>query len=160
MIVVADSSPLNILVRIECVHVLPELFKVVVIPAEVRAELSERRTPEAVKRFIEAPPGWMRVLSPTQIESIPPLDRGEEAAISLARELSADALLIDEKDGRKAATARGIAVIGTLGVLEAAAERKVIDLPQTLHRLLASDFRMSPALVEAVLARHKQRERG
>ena len=43
------------------------------------------------------------------------LHRGETEAILLARELSADALLMDELDGRAVARQRGLTVIGTVG---------------------------------------------
>lgn len=52
MLVVADSSPINILIRIECTHVLPSLFGAVVIPPEVRQELTDTRTPEAVRAWM------------------------------------------------------------------------------------------------------------
>ena len=48
------------------------------------------------------------------------LDPGETAAILLAEEMSADALLIDGRRGRSVAAGPGIAVIGTLGVLAGA----------------------------------------
>ncbi len=45
------------------------------------------------------------------------LDYGEREAILLAEELSADAILIDEKDGRREAARLGFITIGTLSVL-------------------------------------------
>src|SRR6266404_7474834 len=99
MLVVADSSPINILIRIGYIDVLSTLFGSVLIPPEVQSELTDPRTPEVVRHFVNALPSWIQVRQASVIESIPPLDRGEEAAISLAREFKADALLIDEKDG-------------------------------------------------------------
>lgn len=157
MLVVADSSPINTLIRIGCVEILPKLFGAVLIPPEVRAELSDSRTPEAVRRFVADLPGWLQVRPPSAIEAIPPLGRGEAAAISLAREVKADALLIDERDGRRAAAARGIAVIGTLGVLEAAATRGIVEFPAVVESLRNTDFRIDRALVDAALERHRQR---
>ncbi len=153
MIVVADSSPINILVRIECIDLLPRLFGSVSIPTEVQAELIDPRTPQSVRGFVANPPPWLTVRSPQKVDRIPPLDRGEEAAISLARELRADALLIDERDGRRAAMALGIPVLGTVGVLDVAADRKLIDLNAVTARLQASDFRLSPALLASLLDR-------
>jgi hypothetical protein len=47
-------------------------------------------------------------------------------AITLASEISADAILIDESDGRRVAEARGLDVVGTLGVLIAARQYGLI----------------------------------
>ncbi len=157
MLVVADSSPLNILIRVGCVDVLAKLFGRVLIPPEVRAELLDARTPEDVRAFFDRPPEWLEVRAAEHVASIPPLDRGEEAAIALAIEARADALLIDEKDGRRAATQRGVAIVGTLGVLEQAAARGLIDLPKAFASLARTDFRVDPRLMKDALERHAQR---
>jgi predicted nucleic acid-binding protein len=54
------------------------------------------------------------------------LDEGEIAAIALATSLPADLLLMDD---RKAVITRlkGLRVTGTLGVLDVAAERGLVD---------------------------------
>jgi len=88
MLVVADSLPINILVRIDAIGILPTLFDAVAVPREVCEELSHPRTPESVRQFVTSLPSWVSVRSPTEIRSIPPLDRGEEAAIALAQELA------------------------------------------------------------------------
>lgn len=80
-------------------------------------------------------------------EAIPPLDPGEEAAIRLAIEIRADALLIDEKDGRRAAQARGLRVVGTIGVLDQADERGMVELAEVIARLRSSDFRIDQRLI-------------
>jgi predicted nucleic acid-binding protein len=64
MIVVSDSSPLNILIRIGCVEVLPKLFGAVVIPPAVAAELSHPATPESIRKWLATPPVWLRVQAP------------------------------------------------------------------------------------------------
>jgi predicted nucleic acid-binding protein len=63
------------------------------------------------------------IVLPSSVDSIPMLRPGETSAISLAIDLHADLLLIDEIPGRKAAVARRIHVTGTIGIVERAAEQ-------------------------------------
>jgi predicted nucleic acid-binding protein len=56
MIVVADSSPLIVLVNIGHVEILPALFREVVIPPQIAAELSDARRSQAVRDFINGQP--------------------------------------------------------------------------------------------------------
>jgi predicted nucleic acid-binding protein len=63
------------------------------------------------------------------------VDAGELEAISLAQEIHADAILIDDRVGRNAAIRCGLAVVGTVGLLEKSAARGLIDLPLVVERL-------------------------
>jgi predicted nucleic acid-binding protein len=103
MIVVADSSPLIVLVNIGHIEILPALFGEVFIPPQIAAELSEAKRPHPVRNFIAGKPAWLRIQAPANVELIPEIHECESAAISLASELKADLLLIDERDGRSAA---------------------------------------------------------
>jgi predicted nucleic acid-binding protein len=78
------------------------------------------------------------------------LDAGEAAGISLAKELGADLVLIDEKKGRLHAKARGFAVAGTLNILAMASRRGLADYHSVVARLRTStNFRVSDAVVSA-----------
>ena len=90
------------------------------------------------------------------IEPIPRIHSGEEAAISLARELAADVLLIDDYEGRKAFTHRGVPILGTLGVLERAATAGLLHLEDAIDRIRQTDFRVSDELIQAILDRHRR----
>jgi predicted nucleic acid-binding protein len=80
------------------------------------------------------------------------LDPGETAAILLAEDLHADALLIDERRGRAVATTRGISVIGTLGVIAGARRLGVIDrAAPVVADLRADGFWLSDTLVSEFL---------
>jgi predicted nucleic acid-binding protein len=68
------------------------------------------------------------------------LERGERQAISLALEVDADVLLIDERAGRQEAEARHIKVAGTLAVLLQASLRGYFDFPQALNQLRQYGF--------------------
>ena len=56
MIVVSDTTPLNYLILVDSVHVLPALFGRVYAPSAVITELSHRKTPEAVRNWAASPP--------------------------------------------------------------------------------------------------------
>ena len=51
MLVIADTSPLNYLVWIGVVEILPQLYDKVVIPSEVRAELLATDAPSVVQSW-------------------------------------------------------------------------------------------------------------
>jgi predicted nucleic acid-binding protein len=59
MIVVADATPLHYLLLIGEADVLPVLYGRVFIPPTVFHELTQKHTPEAVHRWIIAPPDWL-----------------------------------------------------------------------------------------------------
>lgn len=161
MIVISDTSPLNYLILIECIDVLPQLYGRVVIPEGVLAELQRDSTPQVVKKWIAAHPDWLEIrqarMQPD--EGLAMLGVGERQAISLAQELKAAAIIIDEERGRQEAKRRGLSVIGILGVLRDAAERNLIELPLALDRLRETNFRVSEKIIQSLLLRDADRNR-
>ena len=85
------------------------------------------------------------------------LDPGEREAIALAETLRADALIIDEKMGRREAERRKLRVIGTVRVLDDAAEAGLVDLPAALPRLQAFGFYLDAKLLQFLLDRDSAR---
>jgi predicted nucleic acid-binding protein len=157
MLVIADSSPFILLSNIGHINVLPVLFQSVTIPPEVAAEVAKLTRPRALQEFMANKPAWLVIKSPTAIENIPLLDVGERAAISLATELGADLLLIDEIRGRKAAAERKITFTGTIGVLERAAEAKLLDLKEIFERIKKTDFWISHKILDERLKLYERR---
>lgn len=153
MIVVADTSPINYLVLIDAVGVLPELYENIVVPNAVFEELQAAETPEKVSDFVKNLPAWFVVKEASVLldAELSDLDAGEREAITLAEELNADALIIDERAGREEAKKRGIFIIGTLGILNSAAEKGLLDLPAALDRLRQTSFRASEKLIADLL---------
>ena len=151
MIVISDTSPLLVLEKIGHLGILPLLYGEVVIPAEVELELRDKAHAAAGAAIFAACGAWLRVCAAESTEPIAGLDPGEAAAIALARELGADLLLIDEKFGRRVAMECGLAIRGTVGVLEEAASRKLIDLSEAFERLKTTDFRISAEFLDARL---------
>ncbi len=70
MTVVSDTSPINYLVLIDCVHVLPDLFERVVVPQAVRDELLAVGAPDKVKDWAANPPAWFEI---QQVGAVDPL---------------------------------------------------------------------------------------
>src|SRR4029078_12436775 len=146
MLVVADSSPLIALVNAELIDLLPAIFGDIVVPPQVITELHSPKRSEAIRLFMAQSPVWLKERSPLSLAAIPLLDEGEIAAISLARELNAELLLIDELEGRKAAAERHIPLTGTVGVLERAAAVGLGEVNDDFGRLKRTDFWISSAL--------------
>jgi predicted nucleic acid-binding protein len=160
IVVVADTSPLNYLIQIECQHLLPALFERVFVPTAVVKELDPPGTPAVVRTFLRQMPQRIAV---RQVGLVPDptlavLDPGEQEAIQLAKEEHADLLLMDEKVGTRLARRHGLAVIGTLGVLVQAARYRLLDIDAALARLRATDFRCTPQVLEQ--ARHQAHAKG
>jgi predicted nucleic acid-binding protein len=159
-VVIADSSPLNYLALIGSVEVLHRLYGVVVVPRQVISELLHVAAPHDVRRWASNLPDWIDVREAViSDDDMPHLDAGERAAIALAQSEPDMLLLIDETAGRIEASRRGIRNTGTLGVLRASALKDYLDLPTALARLLETNFRVSTALVSALLAEDAERRR-
>ena len=92
------------------------------------------------------------------------LDAGEREAISLASELQAILLLMDERDGVTIVRQRGLKVVGTLAALDLAAAHGLVNLQTMFDRLRATTFRsplrlMGSMLEQDVERRKRQRDR-
>jgi len=162
VIVVADASPLRYLILIDYDHVLTALYGRVVVPPAVVAELNQQRTPDVVRSWLAGAPEWLHVQAPIQEREDlrRGLGAGEREAIALAAELSADALLVDDRDARHEADKLGIPVLGTLRVLADAAEHGFADLAVAFDRLRQTNFRASEHLLQRLLDRAAQARKG
>jgi len=153
MIVVADTSPINYLILIEEIDILPKMYGRVVVPQTVREELVRGSAPQLVRSWVDHLPIWLEVRSPLAVpdSSLAKLDAGERDAIMLATELHADQLIVDDREGRREAERRGIPVMGTLGVLREAATLKLLDIRVAAERLQATSFYVAPEVLAKLL---------
>jgi predicted nucleic acid-binding protein len=92
MIVVSNTSPINYLVLIGHIELLPKLFQQIAIPQAVQSELSDALAPPPIQTWISAPPSWLNIqpISQPSDSILDLLDPGERAAIILGQELNAD----------------------------------------------------------------------
>ncbi len=152
MIVVSDTSPLRYLAAIGGIEWLPQLFGEVICPAEVIAECLHDRAPSELRAWASSPPPWVRVVA-VPADAAPLgrsdlLDRGEAAALVVARELNADLVLIDERKGRAVAAKLGLAAAGTIGVLAEAAQAGLVEFDAAIDVLKSqTNFRVDDAVI-------------
>jgi predicted nucleic acid-binding protein len=154
-VVVSDTSPLHYLILCKLDDILPRLFTRVVIPPMVFRELQQPNTPALVRQWAQALPTWAAVQAPKTLDLVLDVDAGELEAICLAREIKAAAVLMDDRAGRSAAIHCGVTVIGTIGLLEQAAARGLLELPEAMERLQQTNARLDPTLIRAALERDK-----
>jgi len=159
VIVVSDTSALSGLAIVGQLALLRTLYGQIVIPSEVASELRRgaqddpRIAPVLSLSWLEIKPCQDSFLV-DELQTVYKLDKGESEAISLALELGADALLIDERLGRREASRLGLSITGTLGVLLAAKKRNLVSTIRPIIDELVSEtgFRISAQLYEEVIA--------
>lgn len=140
MIVVSDNSPISSLLRIGKLDLLTKLYGKVIIPKAVYDELkvlaSQNIDIEAIDNA-----NWLEIREVTSSEILNDLKKslgaGEAEAISLAIELKADVLLMDERKGRKTAKSLGINILGLFGLfLEAKEKGFLIEVKSLIDQLI------------------------
>ena len=145
-VVVSDTSAVSNLLSIGRVELLRQVFGNVLIPPAVESELAV--THDQLPSFIEL----HAIDSSIQVAGFEELDPGEVEAIHLAIEIDADALIIDDKAGRIAATSKGINCLGILGVLVTAKELGYLNaIAPILDELKANRFYLSETVRHRVL---------
>ena len=122
MHVVSNTSPIWNLASIERLYILHIQFDTILIPKEVLDELQlGRGTNELTQIQNAVDEEWIKVesLTTSTIKNslLQNLDQGEAAAIALAIESNIGLVLMDELDGRRAATSLGLKPMGVLGIL-------------------------------------------
>lgn len=77
---------------------------------------------------------------------------GETEAISLAVEISATNLIVDDRRGRRVASGLGIPIVGTLGLLQAAKRRGLVPAVRPLiDAMLSHGFHVGPEWIQETL---------
>lgn len=120
MIVVSDTSPLTNLAAIKQFNLLSRLYEEVHLSTGVWDELNEGgiRWPGSEE---VASADWIcrhDVQNEALVISLMrDLDRAEAESIALSLELKADLILLDEKEGRRAAQRLGLRILGVVSLL-------------------------------------------
>lgn len=159
MIVIADTTPVITLIKLQRLNFLEKLFGSVMIPSAVYDELTTNprfeKEAEIVRKcnFLKC----CNVIDRQSIKflrEIVGLDAGESEAIALSDEQSADLLVIDERKGRRAAQKLGLKITGTIGILIQAFDNNLISKSEILscvEKLRDSDIRIGEQLLNFVV---------
>jgi predicted nucleic acid-binding protein len=107
---------------------------------------------------MKPPPEWLSVeeAKETGDPQLLGLDPGERSAIALGMSLRADLILIDERKGAAVALRKGFETTGTLGILDLAARRGLLDLTEAIGRLKYTNFRYRQEILDALPAKSKE----
>ena len=160
VIVVSDTSPIRALAHLDLLDVLEQIFSGVLIPPAVEQEL--RHPPRQYAAVDVAGYSFIHVQAPRDASQVQQfrqtLDPGESEALTLALEVQAQAILIDEMAGRNRGAQLGLVVIGTLGILLRAKRNGIISQIEPLLDRLQSElgFFISEELRADLLSRARE----
>ncbi len=127
MVIISNATPIIALSSVNRVNILKSLFKEIVITEEVKAELIAKERYGTEFPFLD----WVKTKKVRNREFNKALalelGPGEASVIALGKEINADFVIIDEKEGHKKAKYFELTPIRTLAILEAAKKRGLID---------------------------------
>lgn len=148
MAAISDASPLILYSRIGRLDLLRELFAEVLIPQAVWDEIMIDGLDRPSARDIAQAP-WIRVspLTRPSPHFARRLDRGEGEVIGLALEAAdpVQFVIMDDEQGRKEASERGLRIIGSAGIALLAKRESLADAARPIiidlrtHGLYLSD---------------------
>lgn len=122
--VVTNTTPLITLSGVGLLDLLPLLYGRVWAPRIVVDEYQAKAPPTELDL---AQTSWLTVVDTVIIDpTLPLLDGGEAAALSLAQTIEARLILLDERKARRIAARIGLQVAGTLAVLLRAKQQRLI----------------------------------
>ena len=152
MILIADSSALIALSVCDSLELLDQLFSEVIVPQAVYEEVIKPEKPEAIplQNYLKDKVVEVDMSHFVYLDAF--ADAGENEAMLLYKQKSADKLLIDDKRGRKVAKINEINTIGSLGVLLTAKQKGLIqEVKPYIDKIKESRVFLSQSLIQIVL---------
>ncbi|HEY9047033.1 MAG TPA: DUF3368 domain-containing protein [Ohtaekwangia sp.] len=143
-IVIADTSCLILLTKVDEIDLLHRCYNRILVTEEVAQEYGN-----SLPDWIEIKSASQRSLQKT-LEQI--VDVGEASAFALALEISDTLVIVDDRKARKVAQSLGLTVTGTLGIFIKAKRQGLIPaVKPILTKLAGTDFRVSEKLLKSIL---------
>ena len=154
LVAVTNTSPLQYLHQAGHLHLLPALYRRVLVPPAVVTELAAGR---ALGFDLPDPRGitWLNILTPKSIAILPAvtdLGAGERESLALAAETPGVVLVVDDGLARRHAQLLRLRFTGTAGVLVRAKREGLIPaVAPLLDRFEELRFHLDPATRKAIL---------
>jgi predicted nucleic acid-binding protein len=154
-IIVSDTSCISYLLQINLLHLLQIIYGEIIIPDAVNEEILQLKNKgHNLSEFKNA--NWIKICQANNLSNVNDykyiLDKGELEAISIAIELKADLLIIDEKLGRIVATNIGFDITGLVGILITAKSKNLIlSVKDALDKVILLGCRISEKLYNIAL---------
>lgn len=157
MSIVSNTSPISNLAAIGQLFLLQQVYGNIIIPQAVADEIAKVATIYTQAASIPAQ-SWIVVHSVNDVTTVQrlrgsKLDAGESEAITLALEIEAELLIIDEQLGRSIAVNEGLNITGLVSVLlEAKNKGFIASVKPIINALMIqARFRISSQLYSEVL---------
>lgn len=152
MLIVADSSALIALAVCDGLDLILQLYDELKIPEAVYSEIVSPEKPQSDVLGAFLADRVVKVDTERWVLTAGGLGRGEIEAMALYKQLSADALLIDDHRARMIAEHNHIQCIGALGLLLIAKQRgKLASITPYIQKLRQSSMFYGDELLERVL---------
>lgn len=149
--IIADSSPLIVLLKSDLENILPELFDEILVPEAVWQEILSGGTNDAAKQKLSFLLWIKRVTATDSNEEIESynLGKGETEALSLALKTPESGVIVDDFAARKCAKDLKIPFIGTGGLLIVAKQKGLIaSVAEALQRVQNEGLWLSDVVIE------------
>ena len=157
--VIVNSTPLIILGNIDRLDILQKMYGEIIIPQAVFEEVTSKNDDAKLK--LSQNLSWIKIFEVKDKSSRKiyqaKLHDGEVEVMMLAKEISADLLIIDDNAAKKFAKFLGFTVTGTLGILLKAKSEKIIPkIRPILEKMLEENFYISEKIINLVLKTAKE----
>lgn len=148
--IISNATPLIYLAKIGRLDLLKRTFGEVIISEEVKREvIDEGKRLKKMDAYLvekEIKEGWIKISNVKELIDVPiKLEKGETSTLSLAKNLGAREVLIDEAPARAASEILGLTPRGTIFILLKALKIKEItfdEFLELLDKLLKEGFRL------------------
>lgn len=154
-LIVVNTGPLIALDACSQIDLLNSFYKRVVVPEEVEKELRAGGKTALCTGLTAEHRKWIEVLSlskPPSPALLAQLDLGEATVISLAVELKASVVLIDEKNAYKIAQSMGLTTIRSIGILLRAKKKGILEeIKPCIYEMSAKGIWLSDRLIRRSL---------